>query len=453
MRQLRRTILPHQQRMLDYALPRSHIALYCEMRLGKSLVTIRWAQQRKLPFVLVLAPATVLPSWHEELVLEGVDPGHIYTRTLPPPGTLSSGWYLWNYELARARPTILRAPWSALVCDESTKLRNPKAQITQLLIKQTDHIPNKAILSGLPAPESPLDYFEQFHFLRGMFMGYYNYYAFRKTFFISDAQGWDWYPTSGTVVAIKEHVHRYAHVLTRKEAGIGSRKIYTRRVVEMTPPQKKAYKKAERDFALELANGEDKLTAYIITKILWMSRIAGGFSSEADATTYSYAKVDELGELLLGELRKESVVVWFRFNREIEEVKIRLAGKFSAMEITGATPLDTRAARLKLFQSGHARILLAQVKCAKFGLDCSKASTAIYFSNSYDYEDRAQSEDRIVHPQKNDPLLYIDLVTKGTIDEDISALLREKYGNSRVFMIKLMERWKTQYSPSRAVVR
>jgi hypothetical protein len=83
--------------------------------------------------------------------------------------------------------------------------------------------------------------------------------------------------------------------------------------------------------------------------------------------------------------------------------------------------------------------MLAQVKCGKFGLDWSVASTAIYYSNPYDMEDRAQSEDRIVSATKTEPVLYIDLITKDTIDEEVTEVLRDKNVTARSFFNSIDE--------------
>ena len=73
------------------------------------------------------------------------------------------------------------------------------------------------------------------------------------------------------------------------------------------------------------------------------------------------------------------------------------------------------------------------MKCGKFGLNLSSSSTAIYFSNGFSHEDRAQSEDRIEHTEKNEPLLFIDLVTRGSSDQRILNLLNQKVKQSRYF--------------------
>lgn len=78
------------------------------------------------------------------------------------------------------------------------------------------------------------------------------------------------------------------------------------------------------------------------------------------------------------------------------------------------------------FQRGKFRVICAQIKCADRGVNFSRASAAIYYSNSPSLEERMQTEDRILKVGEKESLLYIDLVARGTVDEDLSSSLREK---------------------------
>lgn len=441
-----RVLRPYQKEALSYCKVRNKIALFMEMRLGKSCVVIRWASAfagRKL----ILAPLSVLPGWEEELKLEGFDKAMIHyvtgseekkLETLKNPGR----WFLMNYEALRACPEIAKNPWSVVICDESTKIRNPQAQITQLVCDNMAHIKNRAILSGLPAPESPMDYFQQMKFLHGRFMGFDSYWTFRNTLFFQPAWSpYDWKPKVGVPVRIKQAVHEDAFVLTRKQAGIGPEKIYEKRFVEPSALQKKLYKEVMKTF--EYNNGNVEMaTKWATVKFVWLARIAGGFGADGE-DFLSDGKAKELLNLLQGELKEEKVVVWFRFNKELRYVsEVLERAKIGHVQITGANSIEERKhSSIEFRTKDGCQVMLAQVKCGRYGMEWSAASTAIYYSNDYDLENRYQSEDRILNVDKKEPLLYIDLVTKGTIDESISRVLRNKYANSRMFMTALVEEW------------
>lgn len=444
-----RTLLPQQHTALRYAQSRTRVALFMEMRLGKTKVAIHWAKHHRCGRVLVLAPLSVLPGWVEELEKEDVPPQDIFFLEGPVRDRLAmadeidEGWALCNYEAVVRAPRLLQLPWSAIILDESTRIRNPKAQITKLMLTQTAHITRRAILSGLPDPEGPLDFYCQMAFLHGQFLGKYNYWSFRQRYFYPDVRGYSWEPKSGTVDVVKKEVHRTAFVLTRKAAGIGEKKVYERRYVSMNAEQRYAYRDVMKKFRFK-----DKETNWATTQYIWAARLAGGFSPDTEhPEMMSGAKIEEIVSLLTMELKREPVVIWFRFNEELKAVGDRLEKeRITCRSIMGETPPDLRRAYQQLFQEGQVQVMLMQVKCGKFGLNLSRASTAIYYSNDYDYEGRAQSEDRIVHPLKHEPLLYIDLVTRGTVDTAVVSTLKEKGVTARTFMTRLAENIRRDYA-------
>lgn len=451
--------LPHQMEALAYSQDKNKIALFMEMRLGKSLVAVRWVKHKimnsgykpecvygKTHRVLIMAPLTNLKDWESELIQEGIPQSEIHwllgtsSKKLETSNPLmkDTGWFLVGYAGFRSCPELAKHSWFAVIADESTMIRSPKAQIANLCSNELSYVKYKAVLSGLPDPEDPMDFFMQFKFLFGGFMGHNNYWKFRaNNFHQVNWDRWGWIPNRGFTEILKKELRRLSFIRTRKECNIGSKKIKERRFVQMSPEQKRMYKDIEKNFAYE-SQGQLVDTKWAPKKYIWLGQVAGGFSPEK--TLVSTTKADELVTLLKGELsREKKVVVWFCFNHEIDYVRQVLdKAKISNRHIYGDVDAKVRYQYSDEFKTKeHPRVMLAQVKCAKFGLDWSVASTAIYFSNSYEMEDRAQSEDRIIHPKKTEPLLYIDLVTQGTVDEDVVDTLREKNVNAKVFLTKL----------------
>lgn len=441
-----RKLMPHQLQALRWAMPRKTLALFMEMRLGKTAVAIRWvkhtAPARNEYRVLVVGPLTVLPAWEDELLKEGVPAdravyltGDKKKRTAPLID-FDWGWYLTNYEALRSSPVMLRAPWTHIILDESTRIRNPKAQITKLLTNNNFlNKPCRAILSGFPAPEGMLDYFCQMRFLEDEFMGKRNYYEFRQRYFRQ--YGYDWWCPPKNRKQILEAIRSKAFVLTRKEAKLGSKKIYETRTIEPTPLQKKLTEKIKKEFAY--GEQKEQETKWNVSKLQWLGRVAGGFDPEGNLI--GEGKVKEILTLLQGELKREKVVIWFRYTKEIHSVVHFLRrNRILAEPITGEFSPEERRKTVKKFQTSKSlRVICVQGKCAPYGLDFSAASTAIYYSNWYDGEIRVQSEDRIVHPKKKEPVLYIDLVTKGSTDVHAVRLLKKKKLSSKMFLHQLQK--------------
>lgn len=470
-------LLPYQKPAARYANARSRIALFMDMRLGKTIVTIQWAKARKLRRVLLVAPQPTLVGkdmWEGELQRAGfkttmlhtiADKGDRVARAawewrkevdvetemttagaqillFAEPRMVmkrkrATGWFGINYEALRTVPELLDLPWDAVVLDESTRIRNPKAQVTKLMVRNTGHIKHRAILSGLPNPEDPLDFFEQFHFLLGEFCGFENYWACRQTWFFQGAVDWDWIPKKGVREKIKQFVHSHAFFLSRKKAGVGSKKIYETRTVPLSPVQRRQVQQIARDMAV--GEIETKWTPVVHT---WLQKIAGGFTPTGKPEIMSDAKPKALRELVLEEFPDKSIVVWFHFNHEIDAVyeMLRKVKRLTVEKCYGTTPMKKRPKIQERFQTGHTRVLLIQIALGQFGWRLDKSSTVIYYSNSYEHEDRAQSEDRVIHVKKTEPCLYIDLVTLDSTDEDVVDALHDKKSNAKSFSRDLASR-------------
>lgn len=439
-------LFPHQRKVLKRIRDNPRPALFMHMRLGKTRVIIRWAHHMTSSIpgrrILVVGPLSVLDDWLGELAAEGVPRQHVNMLTGMPLDVRveyargGHGWYLINYEAVRSLERELAdLDWDVVILDESTAIRNPQAKTTKVLVNQYQHIPYRAILTGDPRPESELDYFEQFRFLLGNFLSFGNYWAFRQAKFKQSPYiSWDWRPREGVRDEIKAWVHDHAVVLTKKQAGMFDKKVFERRVVEPTERQRAVV----RDLIKEFGTGYIE-TNFATVRDVWLARVAGGFSPDREnLEVLSEAKNQEIHTLLTGELRKEQAVIWFRFNEELEHTVAFLKKRgIRAAAVTGSTHREIRRSLREKFQAGTIRVLCVQVKLGRFGWNLSAADTAIYYSNALDWESRNQSQERIAHPTKKRPLLYIDLVTRGSIDEEVVRLLREKRINSASFMREL----------------
>lgn len=438
----KKTPMPHQSDALDYSLAVSHPAILMEMRLGKTLVAIWYAQDKieKGP-IIVMAPTTVLGAWEEELTGAGEDfviaHGKSRTEKLHLMQTAFKWhrrcWYLITYESVLALPKLAVVPWELAVADESTKMKNPKAKISEVMTEGFRVTKRRMILTGLISPENELEVFMQFKFLDGHFMQCRNYWQFRNKYFEKDWMGYSWVPKKGVQGLIKKQVHARAFVLRRHEANMEKKKVYSKRYVSLNDKQRGLQEQIAEEYGYFKDDGTYEETAFAIVKQGWMRRIAGGFTPDGE-TVISTDKAKALLEIL-DELNGEQMVVWFKYKAEVElAYQVLQNAKVPTAKMTGLTPPIDRRSMIKDFRAGKYRVLLATEKVAKFGIDCSSASCAVYYSNEDSCEDRTQSEERILHPSKEDVLLYIDLVCEDSVDELVVDAMQDKTFNARAFM-------------------
>jgi len=446
--------LPYQVDAIEYCLNTQHPALLMEMRLGKTLVAIRSLRARlsNRSIILVVAPLTVLSAWERELNFEGEIFHKAFGMSSPRKMEVFRAvrghkipariWALTNYETLRSCMEIATWDWDAVILDESTKIKTPGAQISQVCAAGFRKVTHRYILTGLIAPENPLEMFSQFKFLSGWFMGCGNIYQFRSKFFKQSTDPWNpgWLPKPRSLEYIHEAMHSTAFVLRRKDVNVGSKKQYETRSIKLTAAQLSEYDKVEKHFEVE---NMELTTSYILVLETWLGRMAGGWYPNdiecgLEGEQFHDTKANEIVDLLTGELAGEQAVVWFRFNKELDDVAARLRSKgVHVGTIQGSVSILKRGEEVNRFRAGSTRIICCQIACGKFGLDFSTAGVAIYYSNAYSCEARAQSEDRIIHPTDKAPKLIIDMVTRGTIDEKVVEMLQDKKRNSQYFMSNL----------------
>jgi SNF2 family DNA or RNA helicase len=451
----RRALMPQQADYLNWVITNRvfHPACFMEMRLGKTLANIRLIQHWKCDKAcIVVAPTSVLEAWERELTAEGelYIIGHGLSgkeRIEAAQEAVNMGcrvWFLINYECIRLSPEISLLPWFACLLDESTKIKDGAAQVSKVCsigFRDTKH---RIIISGLPAPEGDLNLFNQFMFLHGDCLGIRNYYQFRSNYFEPNGPYGEWTYKEGMQDTVREQIYRKAFVLRRADVNLPNIKIRETRYVKLDKDARKLYKKIEDEWSvwIKQEDGEtEKLleTEYAVVKKTWCCRIAGG--SDPEGVFKWHHKTKELISLLKGELKNQPVVVWFRFNSEIHAIeKILKEAGIPCTSLTGDTKREERFKRNEWFRNSRhsGKVLLCQTMLAQFGLDFSVADTAIYYSFVESNEAIAQSEDRIYHPKKTTPLLYIYLLTENTVDEDVYSAISDGVVSAKMFMMKML---------------
>lgn len=456
-----RQFYAHQKGAFRYAMRERHPALFLDMRLGKTLVVIRrcilyqpLSQSLGLR-VLVVAPNSALGSWQNELDREG----YKWTRLRGTPmqrkkalaeiyiisGDARPRWALINKEGYRPLPEIASAFWDAVIMDESTSIKNPKAQVTKFFTRNFRDVPHRWVLTGTPNPEGDHEFFCQLRFLRGGAFGCKTFWQFQQKHMKPSWDGYGWLMKPGSPSMIRREVARKCMVMRRRDVNMAETKVRERRTIEMPPPIREAYQKAEDSFVMEYADIQED-TKWEMTKYQWLRQMCGGFIGHEMKWD---GKLKELLYLLQGELKNARVVVWFNYNQEIEAAYQMLTkAGMSVGFIHGG--VKNREGGIKRFQAGRRRVLLIQQAVAQMGVDLSTADTAIYFSSPVGLMARQQTEDRIVSMKKAvraTPLLYIDLVVENSVDEDVLRALEGKAKDStltlsRALAIAIKERRK-----------
>jgi len=421
-----------------------HPALFVQMRLGKTIVTIRSLKLRSVDRVLVVAPYSALYGWAEELKLEGISNiQEVFGKRkerLECIEHIEPGYYLLNKEGHRVIPEIADIPWDAVVLDESYFIHAPKSGASKFFIQNFRDAEYRYILSGTPAPETELNYFNQLRFLSHSYWKEVNYYQFSHNNFATI----NYEPLikpSGSKYVMGTLAKR-CHYLSRSDVNLGGEKIYEKRFVQLTDKVRAIYERVEKEFILEYMESEQE-TIYATTKYIWLRRLCGGF---VDQEFVSYAKMKELKSLLDSELKDEPTLIICKHVNEVKKVTKFLSKWFRVGMIHGG--VDKRKERPRLireFQAGRLDHMVVQPETVKHGTNLSRADVVIFYTSPDGGETRAQVEDRVVNTATNDSSLIIDFICRDTVEEDVYKGMQSK--QARQAMVKeMVQRLQKKYN-------
>ena len=423
-----KTLRPDQRLALQYCIKQGNPALFIEMGLGKCLITLRYIQYLDVKNVLIVAPYSTFEGWQSELKAEGLPPALELIGTRKQRFELlfqDSKFYIINKEGYLAIPEIEIINCEMLILDESTFIKSPKSKVSKFFCDYYNHAKfpytkYRMILTGTPAPESPLDYFQQLLFLNPDILGYRNYWVFRQSCFFEITPG-NWTMKADKRAWFHQRLKDNCFYMSRKEAGLDIPKVYEKRLVKFKKETQKLYDKLLTDFILE----GYKRTKFEPVKFCWLRQLCSGYAGDKQV---SDEKLKELLSLLSGELQGKPVIIWTQFICEIKTLREVLPGSYS---VYGEISPIKRPEIIKQWQKGS-NALIAHPGCFKYGADLGHADIMIYYSSPLGLESRLQSEARFTRGVKKESVLIIDLMIKNSIEESILEGLQAKQTQSDI---------------------
>lgn len=428
----------YQKRVLRWAMSTQHPALYLDMRLGKTLTTIRAVKlYAGVKWVMVVGPYSVLPGWRDELEMEGERIEQFtgtsarrreQLRALRVQASDGRTWVLWNMEGWRYNPEVAGWPWDVVILDEATFIKNPSASVSKYFTKYFRGAKHRWVLTGTPAPESDFDYVTQMLFLDRRNL-YGSFWRFRAKFGKPDwFHNWVLNPDGKTELA--HCLKRSAYFLTRADVRLNGAKIREKRYIELPPDVRKAYITMEQEFILEWDGRELDRTKSAGQRYQWLRGLCAGFVGEDFRSAH---KLIELSSLLGGELSGDKAVVFCQRLRDVDLVMANLSlDGFRTDHIDGRRKHSDREAVRKRFQAGELDHVVIQPETVKFGTSFTAADVVVYFTSPEGALTREQSEDRTVDVSALDSVLTVDLICADTVEEDLVTGLLLKEARSQV---------------------
>jgi SNF2 family DNA or RNA helicase len=140
------------------------------------------------------------------------------------------------------------------------------------------------------------------------------------------------------------------------------------------------------------------------------------------------AKLDELMEMLdalLDEGRK--VLVFSQFTSMLALIEEQLRARAVPYSLLTGDTLD-RAGQVAAFQQGQTPVFLISLKAGGVGLNLTTADTVIHYDPWWNPAAENQATDRAWRIGQDKPVFVYKLIAKGTLEEKIQELQRQKAG-------------------------
>jgi len=449
----------HQMTALEKSWNRETYAYFMEMGTGKTKVLIDNAamlyDNGKIDGVLIVAPKGVVKTWYEQEL-----PTHL-------PEHIENVSILWQPNITKKQQEKLESLFEVetalhilvmnveafsttkgtdfaskfinshktlMAIDESTTIKNPKAQRTKNILKLSTRTKYRRIMTGSPVTKNPLDLYSQCEFLSSWLLNFASYYSFRnryaemKTLNIRgrSIQIVDKFKNLGE---LSDKLKEFSYRVLKEDCLDLPEKNWTKRQIILSADQRKIYTQM-KETALAHLNGKVTSTMTVLTQLMRLHQITCGHFTADDGTTQKIAN-NRLSELMsvLDEIEGKAII-WANYQHDITSIikeVVKVHGPGSIVDYYGLTPQDERQDNIRKFQNDDkCRFIVGTPATGGYGITLTAANTVIYYSNGYDLEKRLQSEDRAHRIGQKKNVTYVDIIAEDTVDEKIVKALRDK---------------------------
>lgn len=445
---IRTPLMKHQQLMLKFSLGKPYFGLFADYGVGKTLTVLAYIEKMQFRRSLVVSTKTSIEStWADEIsqhsnfryvMLLGTRSQKLSILNRGYTLSESSGGY---YHSSDSRPVIflvnfdgikniyeelLASHFNYVAVDESTKIKSSDSMRTKVLWAFGKEMKYKSIMTGFPVTESLSDIYSQIKFLdNGATLGN-SYYAFLDTYFVK--AGFGYYPRKKKIKQLLDLIKPFCIRITNDVIRLPP-KVYKTLTVPMTPQQDKLLTEFREMFQLEF--GKVKIdTQYLFTLINKSLQICDGFIQDEKHLEVIETHKDEALISTLEEIDayNHKVIIWCAYLFTIKKLE-RILKKlgYGVLKLTGEVK-DVQSVVSAFQNLKKYQILLATQKKAAASITLTNCRYAIYYSNTWSYDERANSEARIRRKgsEHHASIIYTDLVTKGTVESKVYDCLRKK---------------------------
>jgi hypothetical protein len=430
---------PYQTTAIDFLLAGTARQVIAIMGSGKTAVALHaivdLQRQDALSAgpVLVIAPLLIAETvWHSEATAWEATSGLRVERVLGSPKQRlkaldrSADIFVSNYDNVHwLAAEIHKRGWrlSVLIADESSRLKNPQARRTTVMLSLAEIAERRWTLTGTPRGQQLLDIWAPAMFVTRC-TAFPPFYAWRAAnFFPVDRYERQFYPRTGAEAATVDLLRPFTYVVDN--AALATRPPVVE-IVHDVPLEGKAatlYQEIDTgNVSVEIATAAMSDESFrmrvseeaVVTKLMQVLSGAIYAGPEGNWERLHDRRLDMLEEIHVGHDRPTLVLVGYR--HEFTRIKARFP---FAVELS--------AERIDDWNAGRIEMLLAHPASAGHGVNLQYGSdTAVWFSLPWSAELYQQANARLARQGQTGAVTIHILLSRERIDEVAYHIVRRR---------------------------
>lgn len=447
----------HQRQVIDKSIDilecERSVALFMEMSTGKTFCIIKLSEflqniAQSVSNTVIICPKSLQDTWENEITKHGSYNSKILkwdscrVKTKKYKKELASfknytgvKYFIVNIE-AFSRENehlkyILKEPGYFCALDESTFIKNHKAQRTKRSIDYTKKAKYKAILTGMEIEKSILDIYAQFDFLRPGFWGK-NFYKWRGTYAIlQEVQLPNRRPFKivkgfRKVDELKDIIKPYTIRIQKKDCFDLPEKIFQSIPVTMNKEQQTVYDDMKEKLFTEY-KGHVLTAANKAALFTRFRQITGGFMPETGDSLGDNVKLKTILDDC--EAYPGKIIIWSCFKESIKNIKKSLDKEYKTIVYYGEEKGDLNEFR----DNSEVKFLIMNPQTGAYGLNLQFTSLSYWYDLPLSLGHWSQANDRQHRPGQEKSVIIKSIICKDSIDTRLVKLLQNKKEISQSF--------------------
>ena len=426
---------PHdyQKYATKWILDKEKSGLLMDMGLGKTVVTLTAIDELINNYhcvlkVLVIAPLRVAEdTWSSELqkwdhlkhlkLSKVLGTEKIRTAALKSKADI----YVINRENVVWLVKLYGKKWpfDMVVIDELSSFKSPKSKRFKALRKVR---PSRIVgLTGTPAPNSLIDLWSQIYLLdQGERLGK-TIYSYRNNFFDPDKRNqrviFSYKLKEGADVQIYDKISDICVSMKAKDYLKLPERINNIRLVQLSKVAQNKYRKLEKELLLQFENSDIVAnTAAVLTNKLLQISNGAVYDENGDVIEIHQEKLKALEDIIEAANGKP-VLIFYAYRHDKDRIKKYFK---NAKELSSSKDIAA-------WNNGEVEIMLAHPASAGHGLNLQAGGNIIvWFGLTWSLELYQQANARLYRQGQKQNVIIHHLVAKGTIDEDVMKVLKNK---------------------------